>query len=374
MRRRLPPLLLVAALASMLAACGSSAPASSPAPAAPSGSTSGTAARPPASTASTPPASPATASSTVPAGSAVEPLQHVSLLLDWIVSGYHAPYYAGVAKGYYRAEGIDLTIVPGKGSVSTAQQVGTGNYDFGLADVSVAANAISKGVPILVVADWFQKSPDGLIYLASSHLTKPSDYIGRTVAYTPSGASADLFQAFEAANHIQPGQIKVLTASPEDLPAVLAEKKVAAVSDFGTDVVPALALKGVKADVLYYADAGVPVLSTGLLVNDAYLKAHPGVVRGMVAATQKAWEFASRHPNQAIALERQAAPDLGAEATAQLTLSLPLLHLPDTANDPIGWMSAGDWTRTLDILHEYEGVETIKPAADYYTDRFVPRG
>lgn len=301
-------------------------------------------------------------------------LQHVSLDLGWVVSGYHAPYYLAAAKGWYKQAGIAIQLVPGKGSVSTVQQVGHGNYQFGLADASVAARAITKGVPLEVVAGYFQKSPDGLVSLASSHIKKPSDLIGKKVAISPDSSSADLLPAFEAANHIRPSQISVVTMGPENLVAILAEGKVAAVGDFSVDVIPPMALKGVKATELYYADWGAPLLSNSLEVNDAFAKAHPQLVRAFVRVTDRAWAYASTHQAEAIAAEKAAYPHLMPSAGAQLKLSVPLLHTPNTVGKPVGWMSPKDWQTTIRLMQKYEGLTKPLPIGRYYTDQFIGSG
>ena len=48
--------------------------------------------------------------------------------------GFHTPFYLGVERGYYKDEGIDLTIGEGQGSVRAVQTVGAKGDMFGLAD------------------------------------------------------------------------------------------------------------------------------------------------------------------------------------------------------------------------------------------------
>src|SRR5436190_15900142 len=51
----------------------------------------------------------------------------VSLRLNWYLGGLHVPFYYGKDKGYYAAEGIDLTINEGRGSANTVQVVAAGS-------------------------------------------------------------------------------------------------------------------------------------------------------------------------------------------------------------------------------------------------------
>ena len=69
----------------------------------------------------------------------------VSLRLNWYLGGLHVPFYYGKDKGYYAAEGIDLTINEGRGSANTVQVVAAGSDTFGLADSSSVIATAAKG-------------------------------------------------------------------------------------------------------------------------------------------------------------------------------------------------------------------------------------
>ena len=60
----------------------------------------------------------------------------VSFRLNWLIYGFHTPFYLGVEKGFYKQNGIDLTIGEGQGSGRAVQTVAAGSDTFGLADGS----------------------------------------------------------------------------------------------------------------------------------------------------------------------------------------------------------------------------------------------
>ncbi len=67
----------------------------------------------------------------VPAGASAAAMTKVTLTLNWVPYGEHAPFYYGVKKGFYSAEGIDLTIKSGTGSGNTILQVSQDKTTFG---------------------------------------------------------------------------------------------------------------------------------------------------------------------------------------------------------------------------------------------------
>ncbi|MBV8652064.1 MAG: sulfonate ABC transporter substrate-binding protein, partial [Alphaproteobacteria bacterium] len=58
---------------------------------------------------------------------------------------------------------------------------------------------------------------------------------------------------------------------------------------------------------------------------------------------------------------------------AQLVASLELLESPDTHGKPLGYMAPQDWTRTLDLMKQYQDVTTDLQASAFYTNQFVEK-
>src|ERR1043165_1514083 len=72
----------------------------------------------------------------------------VSLRLNWYLGGLHVPFYYGKERGFYKDEGIDLTINEGRGSAHTVQVVAAGSDTFGLADSSSVVATAVKGADV----------------------------------------------------------------------------------------------------------------------------------------------------------------------------------------------------------------------------------
>src|SRR5437764_7488455 len=102
----------------------------------------------------------------------------VILLLNWYVYGEHAPFYYGVDKGLYAAEGIDLEIQEGRGSGATAQAVAAKTATFGYVDVPTMMRIAIKGAPIVTTGVLLQKTPMSVMALADKNIRKPDDIKG----------------------------------------------------------------------------------------------------------------------------------------------------------------------------------------------------
>ena len=111
--------------------------------------------------------------------------EQVSLLLNWLAGGDHAPYYYAQKMGWYKDAGIDLTLLQGKGSMVAAQAAGAGVNTFGLADMTTILVAIGKGADEKAVMDIYANYPGGLYWLKSSGIKSIKDLAGKKIGNPP---------------------------------------------------------------------------------------------------------------------------------------------------------------------------------------------
>src|SRR5919205_226031 len=103
----------------------------------------------------------------------------VSLRLNWYLGGLHVPFYYGKDKGYYAAEGIDLTINEGRGSANTVQVVAAGSDTFGLADSSSVITTAAKGADVKSVMSLLNTTGYSVVSLAEANIRTPKDLEGK---------------------------------------------------------------------------------------------------------------------------------------------------------------------------------------------------
>src|SRR5581483_4925533 len=95
----------------------------------------------------------------------------VTVQLDWVVRGNHAMFFVAKEKGYFKANGINVTAIrKGTGTPDALRLVANGNADFGFGDLPTLAVSRSQGLPVVAIAAVNQQSPLAMISLAK---TKP---------------------------------------------------------------------------------------------------------------------------------------------------------------------------------------------------------
>ncbi|MGY2895196.1 ABC transporter substrate-binding protein [Deinococcus sp. UYEF24] len=119
-------------------------------------------------------------------GAQAQKLVPVKLQLKWFPQAQFAGFFVAQAKGYFKAEGLDVTLLP-IGDQSPIQTVATGAADFGTTWITDLLTARQQGIPVVHIAQLFQKSGYTLVALKSSNLKSPTDFKGKRVGVWPSG-------------------------------------------------------------------------------------------------------------------------------------------------------------------------------------------
>ena len=298
--------------------------------------------------------------------------EKASLRLNWLLYGFHSFFYLGVDKGYYKEEGIELTIGEGQGSGRAVQIVGAKSDTFGLSDGSSVIAGITKGAPIQAVMGIMNKSPFAIITRADANIKTVKDLEGKTIAATAGEAGLVIFPAILANAKMGPDSVKFLRIDGAGKIVAMLEKRVDAMLGGLENQALILPQRGMPVNTIPYADIGANTLGLVIHVNKETVEKNPDLVRRFVRATQKSIAYAEKNPEESIAAAAKVKPDLDKDlALKQLKAGLALQRATDGANQPIGWMSPNDWALTLKLMKEYQDLQTDMTAPGFYTNQYT---
>jgi len=293
----------------------------------------------------------------------------VTLTLNWVPYGEHAPFYYGVKKGFYKAEGIDLTIKAGTGSGTTIQQVDQKNTTFGWADTPVLLNSVSKGLKVKSLGVFLQKGPSSIEYLADHGINSPADLKGKKIGGTVGDALYATFPAWLKANGLSPSDVTVVNLDAAGKIAALAEGRVDAIMGFFHDQGPTIEGKtGKTVKYFLYADYGMNMLGTGIVANTDAVTQNPDLAKRFVRATQKSWAEAAKDIPGAVDAMIGMAPNEPPKnvLTKQLTLCLPLLGTGTPGVD-----NEADWTNTVNLMSKYSTLKNPGAPSTYWDNTYA---
>jgi len=295
----------------------------------------------------------------------------VSLRLDWIVGSEHAPIFLAREKGFFKEEGIDVTIIRGEGSTVTVKLVGNRTNDFGYATADQALMAYAKGLPVVASGVILQKSPSAIIFPKAKAIAKLDQLYGKRLG-TQIKSVVD--KQWDAVARIQKIDRKKITEIPSDqaiAASIIADKIDAGVAFFFNDGLLA-ETKGTPMGWLLFSDLGLPMYSTSLLVHEAMLKEKPDLVRRFTRAFVKGWTYSRANPQEALALFLKANPEADAAySKLKLPAVLSLTDTEDTRKNGIGYSTKAGWEGMQKALIDMQLMEAPIDVSKVFTDDFL---
>lgn len=298
--------------------------------------------------------------------------EKVTLRLDYLPQGYHAPLFYGVAKGFYKDQGIDLEIADSQGSNAALQAVAAGANMIVMANYAIMAQSVVQGMPVVAVGGLIQRLPDAIIALKGSGITKPKDMEGKSMSIPPTSAVFKLFPAFVSATGVDINKIKLVQMSAAATHSALLQGQVDFTTGWAfTQGVQIAHYKPIEPPILMY-DYGINMLGAGFIVTRATAASKKDVLKHFIAATAKAYSEGTQHPDEAVDALLAARPQIEkATAVEQLKLLPPYLQSNRTKGHPFGWMSRDDWSQTADILEKYFETAKIENVDQLFSNEFA---
>ena len=229
----------------------------------------------------------------------------VRFALDWRFEGPAAPYFVAIDKGYYKAEGLNVTIDQGSGSVEGINRVASGAYEIGFADINslVKYRDRPQNIPVKAVMMVYDSPAFAIVTLKKSNIRAPKDLEGKVLgAPAPDGAYAQ-WPIFVKQNGIDAGKVRIENIGFQVREPMLAQGKVDAITGFWFSSFMNLRANGVPADdivVLMMRDYGLDLYGNAIMANPEFIRDNPKAVAGFVRATIKGIQETLKNPDAAI--------------------------------------------------------------------------
>lgn len=109
----------------------------------------------------------------------------ITVQLDWVPEPEHGGLYQALARGFFREEGLDVTLLPGGPGAQVMPSVATGKVDIAQADSTTTLLQQAEGLPFVTFAAVFQDDPSGILVHADSPVRTFADLNGRTLIARP---------------------------------------------------------------------------------------------------------------------------------------------------------------------------------------------
>jgi NitT/TauT family transport system substrate-binding protein len=212
-----------------------------------------------------------------------------------------AQVYYAQDLGYFRDAGFDVHITSIQSTSAIVSAIMGGGIDIGSVTVSSAANARARGLGVKFIAPAglyvSTASTAELVTIKGSHLKKPADFVGKTIAVN--GLSDLVYfssRAWLDAGGVDSTKAKYVELSLPEMLDALKQRRV----DAAVLIEPFYAAASDEVQVVAPVDDYVSkrLLASGWLASDTWLQAHPDLAARFIAVMKKTAEWANAHRTQ----------------------------------------------------------------------------
>ena len=229
----------------------------------------------------------------------------IKFSLDFKFEGPSAPFLLPLDKGYYKAEGLNVTIDSAAGSLEPINRVASGTYDMGFGDINslIKFRDANPGTPIKAVFMVYNRPPFAMIGRKSRGISKPKDLEGKKLGAPAADGAYAQWPIFVQANGIDASKVTIENVGFPVREPMLAAGQVDAITGFSFSSFINLKDKGVPVDdiaVLLMADYGVNLYGNAIIVNPKFATEHPDAVKGFLRAFVKGLKETVKSPATAV--------------------------------------------------------------------------
>jgi NitT/TauT family transport system substrate-binding protein len=318
------------------------------------------------------------ATAVMPAVAQGKALTKVTFSLDFIPLGRHAPWYAAVAEGYYKDEGLDVSIIPSQGTAQTIQALESGTAQIGFTDVPSLALARASGAKLKMVAVNYEKAPYAIFSLSTgANVTQVKQLEGLTLGSGAGSFTPKVISGFMTQNGLDPNKLTIINVAPPARASALLSGQVPAIEFFvmaKPGLEAAAKAKGAELRTFLLADHGLKLYSNGIVATDDYLSKNTDLVKRFVRASLRGWQFALRNPKRAVEDQIKFVPSLSLDKSVpEVEVVRGLAVTPEVEKNGLGWFDTAEMKSSLDFVIKNVGITGTAPTAtDLYATGFLP--
>ncbi|MBI2765087.1 MAG: ABC transporter substrate-binding protein [Chloroflexi bacterium] len=301
-------------------------------------------------------------------------LTKVTVMLDWTPNTNHAGLFIAKEKGYFKDQGLDVTIVaPAGGGVE--QVVGAGKADFGVSVQEQVIPARAQGIPVVSIGAIIQHNTSSLMSLASDNIKRPKDLAGKTYGGFGGALETALIKKLVSCDGGDPNAVKFVEVGDVDYLVGMEQDKFDFAWIFdGWDGVRATQIENKQVNFIPFIQYSqcIPDWYTPLLItNEDMIAKQPDTVRKFMAAVSKGYEMAITSPQTSADAIVKNAPETDSKL---LTLSAEYLATRYVDRGRQWGLQDNDiWVNFEKFVRESGLTEKAIDVKKAYTNEFLPK-
>jgi NitT/TauT family transport system substrate-binding protein len=303
----------------------------------------------------------------------------IHFTLDRKIDGPAAPFFLAIDKGYFLAEGLDVTIDAANAPLEPINRLAAGNYDMGVADINllIKFRDSNPGTPIKGLFIVFDKPPYAVVARKSRGIAVPKDLEGKKLGAPSADGTFAQWPIFARVNGIDTAKVKIENVSLPVREPMLAAGEVDAVTAYSFASYIDLKAMGVPPDdlvVLQMADFGVRLYGNAIMAAPQFVAAKPDAAKGFLRAFLRALKDTVRDPERAVdaVIRRNGALKKDVEV-ARLRMAIhDNIVTPATRTNGYGGVDPERFAAAIDQLALVYAFKAKDKTAEAFDPSFLP--
>jgi NitT/TauT family transport system substrate-binding protein len=303
----------------------------------------------------------------------------LKMVLNWKYQGPQGQFFLSDDRGYFKAEGIDMTIDQGNGSGPPAGLVANGTYDVGFGDINALIELAARkpdDAPIAVYI-LFNQPPFTVAVKADSPIKVPKDFEGKTLGGAAGDGALKLFPALCKIAKFDCAKVKITNFQPNLREQLLMQGQVDGAFGYVNTIRFSAKLAGIDDKLIRYinyGDYGMDLYSNSIIVSKKMVKEKPELVRGLVRAINKGVLDMIKDPDAAVAAvaKREALIKVSVERERLDATMHEEMNHPEIAKLGLGNADMARLKRSIDILVDANALPRTPAVEEVFTPAFLP--
>lgn len=303
----------------------------------------------------------------------------LKMVLNWKYQGPQGFFFVAQDKGYFKAEGLDVTIDQGDGSAAAVPKVASGAYDIGFGDLNALIEFAAKKPEEAPVAVYvmFNRPPFTVAVKADSPIKTPKDFEGRTLGGAANDGALKLFPALCKSAGIDCSKVSITNMAPNLREQMLMRGQVDGVFGYVNTIRFSARLIGVKDDqirFINYGDYGMDLYSNAIIVSKKLVKENPEAVKGFLRALNKGVIESLKDPKASVATVAKREPLIKSDVELErfdATVKDEMSH-PEIARIGLGSVDTARLKTAIDILVDANALPRTPATSEIFDPGFLP--
>jgi ABC-type nitrate/sulfonate/bicarbonate transport system substrate-binding protein len=319
----------------------------------------------------------AASSLAVPRAFAQAPVK-LRFTLDFRISGQTAPFVVALYKGHYQAEGLDVSIDVGSGSVASITRTASGAYEMGFGDISslIEFNATQPGAPLVqAVYQYYNRAPFAIIGRKDRGITADFRSLqGKRIAAAAVESTKRCWPMAARRAGVKPESIEWVTTDFSQRDNVIVRGDVDGATYFHDSALSLFQrINPAELSVLSFASTGLAVYGNAVLASTKFIGEQPKAVAGFLRATQRGLNETIANPVAAMAYVKQREPMLDEKVEAERwKITQGYVLTADSREHGLGDVKKSFVEQQVDEVVQTFGLKTRPDPASVYNLNFLP--